>query len=695
MKNVILADTHGFCFGVDNSVNLAEKVVSENSEVYALGSVIHNKIVMDKLTREGMKVVDSLDEVPNGSIVVIRAHGVAKNIYIEAKKKDIEVVDATCPYVKKIHDIVSEKDKEGYKIVIIGNSKHPEVEGVNGWCSNKAYIVHSVDELDIEYLKDFDKVFVVAQTTITQELWNSVLDELNRHIDNLEFSKTICNATEKRQTDARKLANQVDLMIVIGDSKSSNTQKLYEICKACVETIMVESAEEISCQYIQKYKMIGITAGASTPESVIKEVIGQMDEIKNQETEISFAEAFEESMVSLRRGQTVKGVIIGSNDTDVFVNLGYKSDGIISVSEFLDSDQIQVGNEIEAYIMSVNDAEGMVTLSKSVVDSNKFMDDAEKLYESKEVIDVKVASVVKSGVLANYKNIKLFIPASQLSDKKVEDLEEFVGKTLKVRIIKVNKEKKSIVASAKTLLNEEKRAKRKELFEKIEVGQKHNGTVVGMIDSGAFVDLDGVTGFLHVSEISWNRIKKPADVLTLNDAVEVEIIKVDKESERISLRFKKMDENPWTIFTEKFKVGDVINGEIVRIIPFGAFVNVCEGIDGLVNIAQISNFRLSQPEEVLSVGMMVDAKIMDINNDKKKVALSIKEVAPIDNPERIVEQEARATERAERIAEREQKKKEAAIRKAEKAERDAEPKGHFEELTNTIAGLSDLKIDKD
>jgi 4-hydroxy-3-methylbut-2-enyl diphosphate reductase len=434
-----------------------------------------------------------------------------------------------------------------------------------------------------------------------------------------------------------EIAKTVDMMLVIGSSNSSNTQKLYEICKKfCPETYKIDLPGDLPPVDINKIKKIGVTAGASTPDFIIKEVIEQMEELNRQENEMSFKEAFENSLVTLRSGTVAKGKIIGFTNTEIFIDLGYKSDGIIPAEEYSDdpdfkTTDLKVGEEIEVFVKRVNDGEGNVLLSKKAVDSLKSWDVIEEASEKKTELSVKVIDIVNGGAIAIYNGIRLFIPASQISDRYVKDLKEFLKQTLRVRIIDFNKQKKKIVASARIILEEEKQSKKTGIWSEIEVGKQYTGIVKSLMDFGAFVDIGGVDGLVHISELSWKKIKHPSEVFKIGDQVDVFVLDFDKEKSRISLGYRKNTDNPWYNIEEKFKVGDTVRGTVARIVPFGAFIELSEGIDGLVHISQISDMRLNKVSDVLNVGQEVEAKVVELNAEAKKISLSIKEVNPI-NP---------------------------------------------------------------
>ncbi|NLL05062.1 MAG: bifunctional 4-hydroxy-3-methylbut-2-enyl diphosphate reductase/30S ribosomal protein S1 [Clostridiaceae bacterium] len=684
---IIVAKSAGFCFGVNNAVKLVNELLeTEKSGLYTYGPIIHNGQVVEQLSSKGVEAVEKLDDVISGRHIVIRAHGVIPQIYDNIKSKGLLLKDATCPYVKKIHNLVNEKSKEGYDIIIAGDKNHPEVIGIDGWCSNKASVVDSIEDVDMLEIKN-DKICVVAQTTLSKQKWEKLIKYLENKYGKIEKFDTICTATSTRQNEASEISKKVDLMIIIGGKHSSNTQKLYEICKEnCPLTYKVETSGELPPVDIKKINKIGISAGASTPDWVIEEVIKKMSDLNNQqkvemnekESEMNFADAFEKSMVTLRDGDIVTGKVIGYNSDEIFVDLGYKSDGIIPLEEYTDepdfkiSDEVKVGDKIEVYVKRVNDGEGNVLLSKKHLDAIKSWDEVIKAYEDKTSVRAIVVEVVNGGVIASAKGVRIFIPASQISDKFVKDLHEFLKKPINIRIIEYNDKKRKLVGSARVILEEEKEKKSKEFWNDVEVGKVYNGVVKSLTDFGAFVDIGGVDGLIHISELSWSRIKHPSEIVKVGDKVEVSILDLKKDKGKISLGYRRTEDNPWVKASEKYKVGDVVNVKVLRFAPFGAFVELEEGIDGLVHISQISSKRLAKPEDVLTSGMMVDAKLLEFDLENKKISLSIKEVKPIDPAGEDDDNTSSANSDGEKVEEPSEHKEEMEVTLGDILEKDKE-----------------------
>jgi small subunit ribosomal protein S1 len=661
----IIAKSAGFCYGVNQAVSLVEKLtIKESAKIYTIGDIIHNEQVVSRFKDKGVNVVETVEQIAGKADVVIRAHGVAPEVYDKIRDGKFNLTDATCPYVKKIHDLVREKYSEGFQIIIVGDENHPEVIGINGWCDNTAYIINDIKGIE-KIDKTGKKLCVVAQTTLTREKWIEINNNLNKNFENVIKFDTICNATSKRQIEAEEISKKVDMMLVVGGRNSSNTEKLFEICKKnCPETFKIETSGEIPPVDINKIKIVGITAGASTPDWIIEEVIEKMSELNKQENEMSFKDAFESSLVTLHTGQIVTGKVIGFNNAEVFVDLGFKSDGIIPVEEFTDDpdfnpeESLKIGSEVEVFVVRVNDVEGTVMLSKKKVDSIKSYDKLEEAFEKKTPIKAKVVEIVSGGVIANANGVRIFIPASQMGDRYVKDLSEFLKQIINVRIIELNKQKRKIVGSHRVLLIEEKSKLNSEIWDKIEVGKQYNGIVKSFTDFGAFVDIGGVDGLVHISEMSWSKVKHPSDVFKIGDKVTVTVLEFDREKKRISLGYRKNEDNPWKIAAEKYIVGNTVKGKVVRLVPFGAFVELGDGIDGLVHISQISNQRIGKPSDVLEIGQEIEAKITEVNLETKKISLSIRELLPI---EPVVNEKAEG-----------------------KSAEEVSPIEHKEELSNTI-----------
>ena len=633
-----VAKSAGFCFGVNRAIEAVYNAVG-TGKIYTYGPIIHNKEVTKDLEQKGVYSIDSLDGIDEGT-VVLRSHGVGKNVYDMVKDKNLKIIDGTCPFVKKIHDIVSKEYAAGRKIIIIGDSSHPEIIGINGWCDYSAIIIESEDMAREESFDTETEYSLVVQTTFRKNRFNEITSIIKERTPKLKIFYTICSATEERQKEAVELSQKMDKMIVIGDKKSSNTQKLYEICKKnCPNSYNIETFSDLVLNNFGKNDKIGVTAGASTPPAIIKEVIGNMSEIQNEKLnniqegeELSFQQMLDESFVSLHTGDIVKGTVINvSANEEVSVNLGYKSDGIIPKDEYssdatsVPSKELQPGDEIEVFVVRVNDGDGNVLLSRKRIESMKGMDDVQKAFDEKTTVEGKVTDVVKGGIIAVVNGVRVFIPSSQVSNKFVDDLSVFKGQTLEFNIIELDRSKRRIIGGRKALIEKEAAAKRDAIFATLEAGKKVTGTVSRITDFGAFVNLGGVDGLIHISEMSWGRITNPREFLKEGDTVEVVVLDADKEKNKISLSLKDVTPNPWLSAAEKYAVGSVVEGKVVRMVPFGAFVELEPGVDGLVHISQIAEERIEKPEDKLTIGDVIKVKVLEVSAENKKISLSKKQ----------------------------------------------------------------------
>lgn len=626
---IIIADYSGFCFGVENAIDTSLKETErKDSDIYSLGPLIHNNQVIDLLNDKGINIIGDIEEVKNKK-VIIRSHGVPFEIYEKAKENNIEIVDCTCPFVRKIQEKVKEFYEKGYTIIIVGNPNHPEVIGIKGWCNNKAYVIET--EEDVNKVKESSKMCIVAQTTITNEKFEKLSKLAAQKGKEVEIFNTICNATKLRQESCAKVAKQVDAMIVIGGYHSSNTQKLVQISKKyCSKTYHIETADELPMDEIKNLKTVGVTAGASTPEWLIKEVVNKMEKDTNKMNEMM--EAIENSMVQLHKGDIIKGKVITVTEDEVMVNIGYKSDGIIKRDELSNDvtikpkDIVKPGDEIEVYVLKMDDGEGNVVLSKKRVDNIKGWEQLEEIFNKQDIVRGKVIEAVKGGVICIIKDIRGFIPASQLSTRYVEDLNAYLNKELDVKIIEFNKKRNRVILSSKIVEKEEKERKKNELLNSLQEGQKLKGVVKRLTNFGVFVDIGGIDGLIHISDLSWGRVSHPSEIVKENDNVEVVVLEVDKEAERISLGLKQLIAHPWENVKEKYNIGDVVEGKVTRLVDFGAFVELEPGLEGLVHISQISNEHIAKPSDKLKEGEMVRVKILDIQEEERRISLSIKEL---------------------------------------------------------------------
>lgn len=644
---VTRAENSGFCFGVKRAVKIAEKATEEQKHVFTLGELIHNEVVLAQLEEKGVSIVETPEEAISriGSDcdnvnLIIRSHGEGKSVYENAKSLGIKIIDATCPFVEKIHrlvETVGADENDERKVLIIGDKNHPEVQGIAGWCRGEALIVSGQDEMRNllqEKGRNFFRkgLFAVTQTTIKKE----TLEGVEKELQGIEYEihNTICDATEKRQRSCMELAKESDAMVVIGGKSSSNTRKLYEIAqKYCPETFFVSNIDDLPLRPIKKYNKIGVAAGASTPECTIKEVIASMSEVtlEKELTMDDLMENIDKSLRLPRNGEVVTGKVHQVNDGEVIVNLGCKKDGILPINEVsLEegqtlADVFKVDDEVQAKVIKTDDVDGGILLSKKKLEISANWVEIVKALEDKTVLEVKVTRTVNGGVIAEYKEVYGFIPLSQLSDHYVENAEEFVGQTMEVRVSRVDQRRNRAVFSHKMFLNEEREKVIAEIWEKLNVGDVVEGTVMRFTDYGAFVDIGGIDGLLHISEISWGKLKHPQEVLTIGDKINVKVLSMNAEKGKISLGLKQTTPEPWSIIDEKYEVGQVIEGKILQIKEYGAFVELEPGLDGLVHISEVAHKRVGNISDELEVGQVVQAKILEIDKERKRISLSIRE----------------------------------------------------------------------
>lgn len=634
----------GFCFGVRRSVSAVDELLKSGKRITTLGPVIHNPAVIEGMKARGVVVAEEKEEV-EGDTVVIRAHGAPKSVHDYFLKKGMEMVDTTCPFVERIHRRVREASAQGIPVLIVGEKEHAEVVGIRGWVEGSdCFIVYSAGEIDA--LPPMQRACIVAQTTTPQALYDGLCARLQERIPECEVFGSICKATVLHQSEARELAARVDVMLVVGGRNSSNTRKLFALCsEICKRTYFIEKAEQVAGIPITGNEIIGITAGASTPDEIIKEVVTRMSELDKTITpqtdapveaqdsaqDSEFAAEFEKTLVSIRPGQTVTGTIVQVTDNEVCVNIGYKSDGLIPVAELINQENhreaYKVGDEIEVEVVKVNDGEGNVLLSQKNIVSRKNWDALVAKYENNEYVEGVGKDVVKGGLIVDVDGVRTFVPASQLSERYVEKIDQFVGKPMKLKIIEVDKQKRRLVASRKAVLAEESAAAKAAAWEKLEVGTIVHGIVRRLTDFGAFVDIGGVDGLIHITDLSWGRVKHPSDVVKPGDEVDVLVLALDRERERISLGLKQTKPKPWETAQVNYPVGSICEGKVVRIVTFGAFVELEPGLDGLVHISQIAPTRINKVEDVLHVGDMVRVRILDVNPEAKRISLSIRDAA--------------------------------------------------------------------
>ena len=646
----IVAKSAGFCFGVKRAVDMAEALARSGVAAVTLGPLIHNPGFVEALAARGVKPVDTVDEIPAGCPVILRSHGVDKETADTLARMGVRVYDATCPFVRRIHRMAYAQSGQGVPVVVVGDKTHPEVRGILGWARGLGLAALTREELLA--LPDMDRALVVSQTTLPKERFDEACRILRGKIRRPDIQVTICPATSQRQAEAQEIAAQADVMLVVGGKNSANTRKLYDLCKAlCDRTYFIENARMLEGLPFYARDRIGITAGASTPVCTFQEVVTRMSDIERQEqvelagepetkaetaveepqetqanavAEDDFMTSVDKTMVQLRPGQIVTGTVLQITDEEVCVNVGYKADGLVKMAD-LSSTDVKVGDEIEVEVVKVNDGEGNVLLSQRKLVNKKNWDEIVAKKEAGEFVTGIGKEAVKGGLIATVGDIRTFIPASQLSQHYVEKISDFVGKEMQLKIIEIDPAKKRIVASRKAVLIAEDAQRKKEIWKTLEVGQIVNGIVRRLTDFGAFVDIGGVDGLVHVTDLAWFRVKHPSDVVQVKQEIPVKILGLDPEKERISLSYKQTQPRPWDVAGEKYVVGSIVTGKVVRITTFGAFVELEPGLDGLVHISQCALNRIGKVEDAVNVGDIVRVKILDVNTEARRISLSIKE----------------------------------------------------------------------
>ena len=636
---VTLAESAGFCFGVKRAVDLVYEESLEAEQVYTYGPIIHNEDVVEDLKKKGVEVINSSEELKDitEGTIIIRSHGVPKETLEKMTCDGRKVMDATCPYVLKIHKIVAQQSEEGRYIIVVGSAEHPEVEGIIGWCNGPVQVVKDEDEAANIELDPNQKVCIVSQTTFNYKKFQDIVEIISKKGYDILVLNTICNATQVRQTEAKQLAKQSEAMIVIGGKNSSNTRKLFEICKnECENTYYIQTLSDLDLEKFKSFQSVGITAGASTPYHIIKEVHTAM-------SEMSFEQLLEESLVTIHNGEVVEGTVISVKEDEIVLNIGYKADGIITRNEYTNASNVdlrtlvQEGETLQAKVIKVNDGEGQVLLTYKRLAAEKGNKRLEDAFNNKEVLTAKVATVLDGGLSVVVDEARVFIPASLVSDSYEKDLSKYAGQEIEFVITEFNPKRRRIIGNRKQLIVEKKQEQQKELFGRISVGMTVEGTVKNVTDFGAFIDLGGADGLLHISEMSWGRVENPKKVFKVGDTVKAYI--KDIQGDKIALSLKFDDENPWKKAVEKYAVGNVVTGKVARMTDFGAFVELEPGIDALLHVSQISKEHVEKPANVLTVGQEVTAKVVDLNLDEKKISLSIK---ALEAPEEVKEEAADA-----------------------------------------------------
>ncbi len=634
MAEIKAAQSAGFCFGVDRAVKLVyEELEGHSGKVAPLGPIIHNKDVVDDLKNKGVRIVDDLVCLEKGEKAVIRSHGVGRDVYEYLESNGIPYIDATCPFVSRIHKIVREYAEKGYYILIAGDRNHPEVQGIVGHCGEKNCFVFKDDtELRDFFSKNYTKLekklAIAAQTTYNILVWGECLKVIPEDKENILVFETICSATSKRQSDAARLSREVDAMVIVGGKNSSNTKKLFNVCSENCPSYHIENADELYSLNLKNADKIGITAGASTPAYIIKEVQNTMAEIL--EEDINFEEALEQSFKKVHTGERVKAYVAALNNSEAIVDIGTKHTGYVPLDELTDdpgkkpSDVLSVGDEVELIVTKINDQEGIVMLSKKKVDELVGFDNIVKAKDEDKVLEGIVQNVVKGGILVSVDGVKVFVPASQTGVGRDKSLEVLLKQKVELKVIETNESRRRAVGSIKAVSKAQKEAAKAKFWETAEVDKVYKGEVKSITSYGVFVDLGGIDGMVHISELSWSRIKHPSQVVKTGDILEVYIKELDQEAGRISLGYKKSEDNPWEKFKNTYNVGDVVKATVVSITPFGAFAQIIEGVDGLIHISQIADKRVDNVNDILSVGQEVDVKITEIDIENKRISISIR-----------------------------------------------------------------------
>ncbi len=658
---ISVAATAGFCFGVDNAVKIVYNELDNRNNVVTLGPIIHNADVVEDLRSKGAVPIE-LDEVQKGQTVIIRSHGVGLDVYEKLKAAGARIVDATCPFVARIHKIAYERSLEGCTVLVAGDEKHPEVIGIRAHCQGESFAFTSPQELEklaAQHGLAQKKIAVLAQTTFNKAIWDECSSLAKQLLPQAEVFDTICSATGERQREVEMLAKSSDLMVIVGGAHSSNTRKLYDIASKFCKSVHVENAKQLREMKIDlsRAKSVGISAGASTPAYIIKEVEQTMSELINVDENFNWEEEMEKSLKPIHIGKRVTGTVLSVNNTEVYVDLGTKQQGVIPASELTNDptlkpeDVVKVGDELDLLVLKTNDQDGVVTLSKKKIDAAAGFEKIVAAKETDEVLTGVVKSVIKGGVLVNCNGVSVFVPASQAAPKRDFDLNELVNKEVNFKILEVNEGRQRAVGSIRIVARELRAAAQTKFFENTQPGEEVEGVVKSITDYGVFVDLGGVDGLVRRVDLSWNRDKKPADIVSVGDKITVRIKDIDNETKKISLVYKKDEENPWEIFKANYEVGQTVNAKIVSITSFGAFAQIIEGIDGLIHISQIANKRVDNVADVLTVGQEVECKITEIDLDKKRISLSIRALLPEEEVEEAADETAQEAPEAEEAAE--------------------------------------------
>ncbi len=661
---ITLAEKAGFCFGVDRAIKLIEKLVSEGKSVATLGPIIHNSQVIEDLESRGVKVVENPSQVPESAILVLRTHGVTQNVLKEVEECGCDYIDAACPFVKKIHKIVLDNSSQDVVTVIAGDCNHPEVKAIKSCANGESYVVSGEEEIALLFEKHKNlcakDIIFVSQTTFSIKEWQKSVKKINLLCTNVKIFDTICSATEERQNEAEQLSAKSDAMIIVGGKHSSNTRKLLSVCEKNCPSFLVETAKELNGITLSGFQHIGLTAGASTPAGIIKEVLETMseiliennmieEEVLDSADDFDFEAALEESLNNMNSDQKVTGTVLSITPTEIQVDIGRKQTGYIPYSEYSNDPnadpkaELKIGDALNLIIMKTNDQEGVTMLSKKRYDAIAAWDVIVNAEGTDTILEGVVTEVIRGGVIVVSNNARLFIPASLATQSRNDKLEALLKTTVRFKVIEVNKQRRRAVGSIRAVLKEERKAAEEKFWAEAQEGEVRKGVVKSLKKFGVFVDIGGVDGMIHVSELSWTRIKDPSEVVNVGDVVEVTIKSLDREKKQIALGYKKIEDNPWEIFKSKYAVDSVAEVEIANFTDFGAFAHIIPGVDGLIHISQIANKRIAKPADALAIGDKVTAKITEIDEERKRVSLSIRALLPVEEAEEVVEE---ATEEA-------------------------------------------------
>lgn len=633
----------GFCGGVANAVSLALK--QEGKRIFTLGKLVHNENVLGKLKSKDIEQVDDVSKLSAGDTVIIRAHGVAKEIFQYCIDNNITVIDATCKSVKNIQLKAQKYYNEGYQIVLIGDRNHAEIIGINGWCNNSAIIINTDDEaVD---LTNYQKILIMFQTTFNiTESAKIIQNIITDNSKTVEIFDTICYTTICKQKEAELLSKQCDCCLIIGSNTSSNSKQLVSVCKVnCPNTFLVCNPQDLSSYNFSLYNNIALICSASTPTELFEEVTNSMVAIANDNKETSeevvettvkvneFTKAIDKmhhNFKPYRKGMKVKGTVSHVDNEGISISIGTKKDGMIPNEEIClngDIEQfkstLRVGDSLEAIIISTD---------KSLVLSHKAI---QVLYKDDALIDgikegneftTTPSKAVKGGLLSKLGSYTVFIPASHIKNGFVSNLEQYVGKKMRVIALQdgVDDSKKKIVASQKELLNKEKKEKEENFWNNIEINEVVDGKVLRFAPFGAFVSVRGFDCLAHLSDLSWNNIQSPGEVLEINKTYEFVVIKLDREANRVSLGYKQLQLQPWQLAAEQFPVGSIVKGKVVRILSFGAFVELASGIDGLLHVSNMSWEWLDDISKAVKVGDEIEVVVIDADIENKRITLSRK-----------------------------------------------------------------------